>query len=46
MRWGKAFPLAGAKVAGTPPSAGKPRNAPSEGPRLDALVHPNLCHAF
>jgi len=28
MRWGKAFPLAGAKVAGTPPSAGKPRNAP------------------
>jgi hypothetical protein len=25
---GKAFPLAGASVAGTPPSAGTPRNAP------------------
>ena len=25
---GKAFPLAGAKVAGAPPSAGRPRNAP------------------
>lgn len=27
--WGKAFPLAGDVVAGTPPSAGRPRNAPS-----------------
>ena len=27
-RMGKAFPLAGAKVAGAPPSAGRPRNAP------------------
>ena len=26
--WGKAFPLTGAKVAGTPPSAGRPRNTP------------------
>ncbi|MGY3441308.1 hypothetical protein ACVW17_001309 [Bradyrhizobium sp. USDA 4473] len=25
-----AFPLAGATVAGTPPSAGRPRNAPLE----------------
>jgi hypothetical protein len=25
---GKAFPLAGAAVASTPPSAGTPRNAP------------------
>ena len=28
-RRGKAFPLTGAKVAGAPPSAGRPRNAPS-----------------
>ena len=28
IRGGKAFPLTGAKVAGTPPSAGRPRNAP------------------
>ena len=25
---GKAFPVTGAKVAGTPPSAGRPRNTP------------------
>ena len=39
-RSGKPFPLAGAKIAGKPPSAGFPRNAPFPGSLTGALSRP------